>query len=111
MLSFVEGWSADRCDMLVERFGVDMDWRVNQLSDGRKRRVQLLLAFVRPAAVLLLDEVVSLCFLRDSPKQMISWTLNAPGHDGPRCPRAADIARLPRRGASSHPIRPFCCAG
>jgi CCR4-NOT complex subunit CAF16 len=57
MLGFVEGWSQERCDMLVERFGVDMDWRVNQLSDGRKRRVQLLLAFAKPAAVLLLDEV------------------------------------------------------
>lgn len=59
MLGFVDGWSQERCDMLVERFGVDMDWRVNQLSDGRKRRVQLLLAFVRPASIFLLDEVTT----------------------------------------------------
>jgi ABC-type uncharacterized transport system ATPase subunit len=59
MLDFVDGWVPERRDMLIDRFGVDMDWRVNQLSDGRKRRVQLLLAFVRPATVLLLDEVTT----------------------------------------------------
>ena len=59
MLDFVEGWLPERRDMLIDRFVVDMDWRVNQLSDGRKRRVQLLLAFARPASVLLLDEVTT----------------------------------------------------
>ncbi len=59
MLDFVDGWVPERRDMLIDRFGVDMDWRVNQLSDGRKRRVQLLLAFARPATVLLLDEVTT----------------------------------------------------
>ncbi len=59
MLDFVEGWLPERRDMLIDRFGVEMDSRVNQLSDGRKRRVQLLLAFARPAAVLLLDEVTT----------------------------------------------------
>jgi ATPase subunit of ABC transporter with duplicated ATPase domains len=33
------------------------NWRVNQLSDGKKRKVQLLLAFLLPSKVLLLDEV------------------------------------------------------
>eukprot|EP00961_Rhodomonas_salina_P209160 2823037-Rhodomonas_salina.2 len=36
-----------------------MDWKVNQLSDGRKRRVQLLIALAKPSEVLLLDEVTT----------------------------------------------------
>jgi CCR4-NOT complex subunit CAF16 len=59
MLGFIDGWSQERCDMLIERFGVDLDWRVNQLSDGRKRRVQLTMAFLQPAKVVLLDEVTT----------------------------------------------------
>jgi CCR4-NOT complex subunit CAF16 len=59
MLEFVDGWVPERRDILVERFGIDLDWTVNALSDGRKRRVQLLLAFARPSEVLLLDEVTT----------------------------------------------------
>lgn len=43
----------------MERFGIDLDWKVNQLSDGKKRKVQLLLAFLVPSKVLLLDEVTT----------------------------------------------------
>jgi CCR4-NOT complex subunit CAF16 len=59
MLSLLEGWSEERRDYLIHKFGIDLDWRVNQLSDGKKRRVQLLLAFIKPSELLLLDEVTT----------------------------------------------------
>jgi CCR4-NOT complex subunit CAF16 len=59
MLGLLEGWTEERRDMIVDRFGIDLDWKVNQLSDGKKRRVQLLLAFVKPSELLLLDEVTT----------------------------------------------------
>lgn len=59
MLSLLDGWSEARRDLIVDRFGIDLDWKVNQLSDGKKRRVQLLLAFIRPSELLLLDEVTT----------------------------------------------------
>mmetsp|Transcript_27907 Transcript_27907/g.56534 ORF Transcript_27907/g.56534 Transcript_27907/m.56534 type:complete len:285 (-) Transcript_27907:136-990(-) len=59
LLPYVEGLVPERCDMMVDRFGIDLDWKVNQLSDGRKRRVQLLIALAKPSKVLLLDEVTT----------------------------------------------------
>jgi len=59
MLSLLDGWKEERRDMIVDRFGIDLDWKVNQLSDGKKRRVQLLLAFIKPSELLLLDEVTT----------------------------------------------------
>ena len=59
MLGLLDGWSCERRDMICDRFGIDLDWKVNQLSDGKKRRVQLLLAFILPSELLLLDEVTT----------------------------------------------------
>jgi CCR4-NOT complex subunit CAF16 len=64
-----------RCARLVELLGVDLAWHMHAVSDGQRRRVQLLLGLVRPRDVLLLDEVTTdldlvarsdlLAFLRD----------------------------------------------
>jgi CCR4-NOT complex subunit CAF16 len=49
----------------VERFGVcagvNLDWRMHQLSDGQRRRVQIMLQLLRPVRVLLLDEITTGC--------------------------------------------------
>merc|ERR1711968_217774 len=37
--------------------GVDLDWRMHQVSDRQRRRVQILLGLIRPFKILLLDEV------------------------------------------------------
>nr|HEX4314587.1 ATP-binding cassette domain-containing protein [Kofleriaceae bacterium] len=42
---------------LVDVLGVDRDWRMHAVSDGQRRRVQLLLGLMRPRDVLLLDEI------------------------------------------------------
>ena len=39
--------------------GIDLDWRMNELSDGQRRRVQILLGLVRPFQILLLDEITT----------------------------------------------------
>jgi CCR4-NOT complex subunit CAF16 len=50
---------ADRRDRLVALLGVDPEWHMHRVSDGQRRRVQLLLGLVRPRKLLLLDEVTT----------------------------------------------------
>ncbi|KAH8047168.1 ATPase [Aureococcus anophagefferens] len=47
----------ERRDELVKILGVDPEWRMHRVSDGQRRRVQLLLGLVRPFDILLLDEL------------------------------------------------------
>jgi CCR4-NOT complex subunit CAF16 len=49
----------ERRDELVEMLGIDLNWRMHQLSDGQRRRVQLLIGLIRPFKVLLLDEITT----------------------------------------------------
>lgn len=46
-----------RGDLLCEILELDLNWRMHQLSDGQKRRVQLVMGLLKPWRVLLLDEV------------------------------------------------------
>ncbi len=48
-----------RRDFLVELLGIDLDWRMHQLSDGQRRRVQIMLQMLVPAEVVLLDEITT----------------------------------------------------
>jgi CCR4-NOT complex subunit CAF16 len=50
---------ADRRDELIVLLGVDTNWRMHALSDGQRRRVQVLLGLLREPRVLLLDEVTT----------------------------------------------------
>lgn len=47
----------DRGDLLCDILEIDLEWRMHQLSDGQKRRVQLVMGLLKPWRVLLLDEV------------------------------------------------------
>jgi len=68
-----------RQDHLLELLDIDPEWRMHQVSDGERRRVQLLLGLIEPFSVLLLDEVTIdldvlvrqdlLRFLRDETEQ------------------------------------------
>lgn len=49
----------ERRDEIVEMLGIDLDWRMHQLSDGQRRRVQLLIGLIRPFRILLLDEITT----------------------------------------------------
>lgn len=48
-----------RRDRLVRVLDVDTGWRMHRVSDGQRRRVQILLGLLRPVSVLLLDEVTT----------------------------------------------------
>ena len=77
----VAGVRADaaRMDHLTRILAVEMDWHMHRISDGQRRRVQLLLGLVHPFRVLLLDEITTdldllgradlLAFLRDEAEQ------------------------------------------
>ncbi|KAF7355301.1 hypothetical protein MSAN_01446500 [Mycena sanguinolenta] len=46
----------ERRDILLDILDVDLDWRMHQISDGERRRVQLVFGLMAPYDVLLLDE-------------------------------------------------------
>ncbi|KAJ7498949.1 P-loop containing nucleoside triphosphate hydrolase protein [Mycena latifolia] len=47
----------ERRDLLLDILDVDLEWRMHQISDGERRRVQLVFGLMAPYDVLLLDEV------------------------------------------------------
>ncbi|CAM9816632.1 unnamed protein product, partial [Chrysoparadoxa australica] len=49
----------ERRDELIDMLGIDPEWRMHQVSDGQRRRVQLLLGLIRPFQILLLDEITT----------------------------------------------------
>ncbi|KAL7577051.1 hypothetical protein ACA910_006792 [Epithemia clementina (nom. ined.)] len=59
MMEKLQATYPERRDELVDMLGIDLDWRMHQLSDGQRRRVQILLGLIRPFKVLLLDEITT----------------------------------------------------
>ena len=59
MMRDAQATHAARRDMLAALLGVDLNWRMHQLSDGQRRRVQIMLQLLRPSALLLLDEITT----------------------------------------------------
>lgn len=47
----------ERRDRLLDILDVDLDWHMHQISDGERRRVQLVMGLMGDWDVLLLDEV------------------------------------------------------
>jgi len=47
----------ERCKVLLDIMEVDPNWHMHQVSDGQRRRVQIVLGLLEPWSVLLLDEV------------------------------------------------------
>lgn len=48
---------SDRRDELIELLDIDPDWSMAYISDGERRRVQLVMGLLKPWRLLLLDEV------------------------------------------------------
>jgi CCR4-NOT complex subunit CAF16 len=53
------GGDPQRQRRLVQILEVDLSWRMHRISDGQRRRVQLLMGLLHPFAVLLLDEITT----------------------------------------------------
>jgi CCR4-NOT complex subunit CAF16 len=47
----------ERRDELIDILDVDLRWRMHAVSDGERRRVQLVMGLLKPWTILLLDEV------------------------------------------------------
>jgi CCR4-NOT complex subunit CAF16 len=59
MMEKLQKMYPERRDELVEMLGIDLNWRMHQLSDGQRRRVQILIGLIRPFKILLLDEITT----------------------------------------------------
>ena len=49
----------ERRDILCNILKINLDWNMRFLSDGQRRRVQIMLGLIQPFKLLLLDEVTS----------------------------------------------------
>jgi CCR4-NOT complex subunit CAF16 len=75
MMEKLQNSYPERRDELVHMLGIDLNWRMHQLSDGQRRRVQLLLGLIRPFRILLLDEITTsldVCVRQD----LLRWLEN-----------------------------------
>merc|ERR1711966_117965 len=57
MLYNMPGVEEERRLKLIDVLDIDLTWRMHQLSDGQRRRVQLAMGLMRPFRALLLDEI------------------------------------------------------
>jgi len=57
ILARTPGIDPARRDRLLATLGVNPGWHMHRISDGQRRRVQILLGLLHPAKLLLLDEV------------------------------------------------------
>jgi len=57
MMKALQAEYPERRDELIDLLGVDPNWRMHQVSDGQRRRVQIFLGLIRPFKILLMDEV------------------------------------------------------
>jgi CCR4-NOT complex subunit CAF16 len=78
-----------RLARLCEALDLDPSWRMNAVSDGQRRRIQILLKLLRPVDVLFMDEVTTdldllarqslLNFLREVRRAVASHARRVPG--------------------------------
>jgi CCR4-NOT complex subunit CAF16 len=57
MMERLQAEFPERRDFLLRLLAIDPEWRMHQVSDGQRRRVQIFLGLIRPFKILLLDEV------------------------------------------------------
>lgn len=57
MMQKLQAEYPERKKELIDLLGIDTNWRMHQVSDGQRRRVQIFIGLLRPFKILLLDEV------------------------------------------------------
>lgn len=50
---------SERRDELVEVLEIDLNWRMHQVSDGQRKRVQIMIALLKPFKLVIIDEFLS----------------------------------------------------
>ena len=48
MIFRVEGVDPDRRQRLIDLLDIDVSWRLNRVSDGQRRRVQICMGLLKP---------------------------------------------------------------
>ena len=48
MIFGVEGVDPERRDKLINLLDIDLSWRLNKVSDGQRRRVQICMGLLKP---------------------------------------------------------------
>ena len=48
--------NAERRDELVKVLGIDLNWRMNECSDGQRKKVQIMIKLLKPFKVCIIDE-------------------------------------------------------
>jgi CCR4-NOT complex subunit CAF16 len=51
MIFGVEGVDPQRRQQLIDLLEIDLDWRLNKVSDGQRRRVQICMGLLKPYQV------------------------------------------------------------
>ena len=51
MIFGVEGVDSQRRQQLIDLLEIDLDWRLNKVSDGQRRRVQICMGLLKPYQV------------------------------------------------------------
>lgn len=59
MMKKLQAEHPQRREELIRMLGIDPEWRMHQVSDGQRRRVQIFIGLLRPFKILLLDEVTT----------------------------------------------------
>lgn len=59
MLKEWQDGNLERRDELVEILGIDLKWRLHQVSDGQRKKVQIMLACCKPFRLALIDEFIN----------------------------------------------------
>lgn len=59
MMSALQAEFPERRKMLFELLQIDENWRMHQVSDGQRRRVQIMLNLLRPVDILFADEITT----------------------------------------------------
>ncbi|KAG2431847.1 hypothetical protein HXX76_009340 [Chlamydomonas incerta] len=57
MIDSIAGVDPERKKRLIKVLDIDPSWRMHQVSDGQRRRVQICVGLLKPFKVLLLDEI------------------------------------------------------
>jgi CCR4-NOT complex subunit CAF16 len=59
VVDHMPGVDPRRVAQLIDLLAIDVDWHMHRVSDGQRRRVQILLKIAQPRKVLLLDEMMT----------------------------------------------------
>ena len=59
MMKIWQDENIERRDELVQVLGINLDWKMHRVSDGQRKRVQIMLALLKPFKLLVIDEFLN----------------------------------------------------